>query len=110
MVDWYANVLGMTTGTRPDFEFPGAWMYLGDAAFVHLIEVQKDSGAGSESNLKLEHFAFSATDMQTFEAHLVQLGEKFQKLKLPGFDIVQYNIWDPDGNHLHIDFETNTGI
>lgn len=27
MIDWYTNVPGMRTGHRPDFSFPGAWMY-----------------------------------------------------------------------------------
>ncbi|MGH8725922.1 MAG: VOC family protein, partial [Burkholderiales bacterium] len=26
--DWYARVLGMTSGPHPDFGFPVHWMYL----------------------------------------------------------------------------------
>ncbi|MEJ2178651.1 MAG: VOC family protein, partial [Gammaproteobacteria bacterium] len=37
MIDWYTNVLGMRIGDRPDFRFPGAWMYTGEAAPVHLV-------------------------------------------------------------------------
>jgi hypothetical protein len=24
---------------------------------------------------------------------------------VPGWPVVQVNVWDPDGNHLHIDFD-----
>ena len=31
---FYADVLGLTVGPRPDFPFPGLWMYRGDHADV----------------------------------------------------------------------------
>ena len=104
MVHWYTNVLGMRSGDRPNFPFPGAWMYAGDQAAVHLIGVDGAAGAGSEGDLKLEHFAFSATGMAAFEEKLTAAGEKFERRDVPGTDITQFNIWDPDGNHIHIDF------
>ena len=39
MIDWYTNILGMHSGHRPDFPFPGAWMYAGDVAAVHLVGI-----------------------------------------------------------------------
>ena len=109
MVTWYTDILGMRSGERPDFSFPGAWMYAGDQAAVHLVGVDKDPGAGSEVNLKLEHFAFSATGMKEFEARLVSAGEKFERRDLPNGVITQYNLWDPDGNHIHVDFPRGEG-
>ena len=29
---FYENVLGLTVGPRPEFPFPGLWMYAGDQA------------------------------------------------------------------------------
>jgi catechol 2,3-dioxygenase-like lactoylglutathione lyase family enzyme len=107
MIDWYSNVLGLRSGDRPDFKFPGAWMYSGDDAVVHLVGVGDDPGIGSEEKLKLEHFALSAQGRESFEARLTQAGEKFQCAEVPGFGIIQYNVWDPDGNHIHIDFSTD---
>ena len=109
MVDWYVNVLGMHSGDRPNFPFPGAWMYVGDQATVHLIGVEKDAGAGSEGNLKLEHFAFAANGLKEFEKRLVTADETFERRDVPGGVITQFNIWDPDGNHIHIDFPTSEG-
>lgn len=106
MVAWYTDILGMRTGDRPNFPFPGAWMYVGDQAVVHLIGTDENPGAGSEGKLRLEHFALSATGMKKFEEKLTAAGEKFQRRDVPGGVITQFNVWDPDGNHIHIDFPT----
>ena len=107
MADWYERVLGMRRGKRPDFPFPGAWMYAGDQAVVHLVGIDGPPATGSETALKLEHFAFAATDRPAFEARLRDLGEAFRISDVPGFGVTQYNIWDPDGNHIHVDFRQN---
>lgn len=109
MVAWYTEILGMRSGDRPKFQFPGAWMYVGDHPVVHLVSTPDDAGAGSEVSLKLEHFAFEATGMKAFEAKLAAAGEKFEKRDVPGFGVTQFNIWDPDGNHIHIDFASAEG-
>lgn len=110
MIAWYTTVLGMRTGDRPNFPFPGAWLYVGDQAAVHLIGVDESPGAGSEVDLKLEHFAFSATGMDGFHSALTAAGEKFERREVPGGKIIQYNLWDPDQNHLHIDFLTDEAV
>lgn len=104
MADWYERVLGMRRGRRPDFPFPGAWLYTGDHAAVHLVGIDGPPATGSETALKLEHFAFSATGRADFESRLKKLGEAYRISKVPGFGLTQFNIWDPDGNHIHVDF------
>ena len=104
MVSWYERMLGMKSGDRPNFPFPGAWMYIGDQAVVHLVGVAGEPGAGSEVPLKLEHFAFRATGFTDMVARLDAAGERYHVNAVPGAPIVQINIWDPDGNHIHVDF------
>ena len=104
LISWYTDVLGMRSGDRPDFKFPGAWMYLGDHAPVHLVGVEGDPGVGSESTLKLEHFAFSGSGRQDFEDRLNTRDIAFKRIEIPSFGVVQVNLWDPDGNHIHVDF------
>ncbi len=106
MVDWYETVLGLRQGPRPDFPFPGAWMYAGDGAVVHLVGIEGDPGIGSEAALKLEHFALSATDLQEFTSKLDSMGIEYRRNDLAGISVVQVNVWDPDGNHIHVDFAT----
>lgn len=105
MVEWYGQVLGFTVGDRPNFPFGGAWLYAGNQALVHLVAVEGSPGAGSEVPLKLEHFALSAQGRAAFESKLSALGERFETSRLEDFGIIQYNIWDPDGNHIHVDFK-----
>ena len=104
MIDWYTDVLGMRTGERPGFSFPGAWMYAGDTAAVHLVGIDSKPGAGSETDLKLEHFAFSATGGAQFQAKLESADIPYKRVDIPDIDVYQINLWDPDGNHIHIDF------
>ncbi|MDJ0777399.1 MAG: glyoxalase [Gammaproteobacteria bacterium] len=104
LVDWYTRVLGMRPGVRPNFPFPGAWLYAGDAAAVHIVGIDGTPGVGSEAELRLEHFAFSATGRRAFEARLEANGEKYHRTDIADFNIIQINVWDPDGNHIHVDF------
>lgn len=99
---WYVRVLGMVDGERPPFPFPGAWLYTGSNPVVHLVGVDADP---ANTDPKLEHFAFAATGLKEFEAKLKALGETYDVRVVPKVGIVQFNIWDPDGNHIHIDFQ-----
>lgn len=104
MIEWYTRVLGMRRGDRPNFPFPGAWMYAGESAVVHLVGIDGDPATGSEAQLKLEHFALTATGATAFETRLTDMGETFRVGRVADFGITQFNVWDPDGNHIHIDF------
>lgn len=104
MIRWYTDALGLRSGPRPNFPFPGAWMYAGDFPVVHLVGVDGEPGKGAESKLKLEHFAFRSTGCLAFEARLTAMGETYKRRDLADFKLAQLNLWDPDGNHIHVDF------
>lgn len=103
MVAWYGDVLGLVPGRRPDFGFPGAWLYFGDAALIHLVGVQTAPRAGGD--VTLEHFAFRATGIAAFREKLDARGIAHSVDAVPGFPVVQVNLHDPDGNHIHVDFD-----
>ena len=103
MIDWYSRILGMTEGRRPGFDFPGAWLYVGDKPYLHLVGVDRSLPA-HQDELRLEHFAMSATGLSAFLDRLKDEGIDCKLVKVPDFPIVQVNVWDPDGNHIHIDF------
>lgn len=105
MVEWYGEVLGLHPGKRPNFNFPGAWLYLNDAAVVHLVGVSDGPVAGG--NPSLEHFAFKATGLDEFVGKLRRMGVAHTVDPVPGLPIVQVNLRDIDGNHIHVDFETD---
>lgn len=99
---FYTEVLGMTEGPRPGFGFGGAWLYCGGEATVHLVEVARQPAPVGE--LRLEHFAFQASGLADFLTLLKGRGEAYRIGVLADFGIIQVNIHDPDGNHIHVDF------
>lgn len=107
MVAWYESILELRAGPRPDFPFGGAWLYAGDAPVVHLVQEIGQHRTGSEAALKLEHFAFSATDAVEFERRLREKGDPFKKVEVRGAGLVQFHVSDPDENHVHVDFDLN---
>ena len=101
MIDWYRDVLGLETGPRPGFSFGGAWLYCAGEPIVHLVEVAEEQAAIAP---KIEHFAIRATGLDTFLGRLEAKGIAYEIGRPPGFPIIQVNVFDPDQNHIHIDF------
>jgi catechol 2,3-dioxygenase-like lactoylglutathione lyase family enzyme len=103
MIAWYGDILGLHPGHRANFEFPGAWLYLGDQALIHLVGVTNAPTAGG--NVTLEHFALRATGLKDFTTELEARGIAHSVDTVPGIPVVQVNLHDPDGNHIHVDFD-----
>lgn len=106
MIDWYGEVLDMKPGDRPPFGFGGAWLYCDGFPIVHLVEVATPARG---EDPRLEHFAISGEGLKGFLARLDSRGERYEKTVVPGFGITQVNVWDPDGNHIHVDFRSGDG-
>jgi catechol 2,3-dioxygenase-like lactoylglutathione lyase family enzyme len=104
MIAWYTDVLGMTQGKRPSFSFPGAWMYAGEHAVLHLVGIDRERQSVEP---KIEHFAISASGLAGFIARLDERGIEFGMNTVPDFPIIQVNVHDCDGNHIHIDFHAD---
>jgi len=102
MVAFYTRVLGLTVGPRPDFSFPGVWLYCGADAVVHLIGVNEEI---KTDGLKIEHFAFRGENLEEFIGRLQAEKVPYRLANVPGWPLVQVNVWDCDGNHIHVDFE-----
>lgn len=102
LIRFYTEVLGLYEGERPPLGFPGAWMYAGPAAVIHLVEVAQPPKP--EGALRLEHFAFSATGLAELVDRLRARGIDFRQSRQPGTGNVVINLLDPDGNRLHVDF------
>jgi catechol 2,3-dioxygenase-like lactoylglutathione lyase family enzyme len=99
---FYSEVLGLTPGPRPNFSFGGAWMYCGAVPSVHLVE--REALTPTTGDLRLQHFAFSAEDLEEFLARLKRLEVQYRVGIVEDFELCQINVVDPDGNHVHIDF------
>ncbi len=105
MIAWYGTILGMTPGPRPDFDdLGGAWLYSGEDPIVHLVRTEAQPEAGGD--VTLEHFALRATGLAGLRAKLDKIGAAYELVRVPGLDIVQVNVHDPDGNHIHVDYNS----
>jgi catechol 2,3-dioxygenase-like lactoylglutathione lyase family enzyme len=101
---FYSEALGMKDGPRPPFSFGGAWLYVGEQAAVHLVEIGKSP---EERTPRIEHFAFRASDLADFLARLRKLGIGYGISLVPGSGNRQVNVFDPDGNHIEIQFDAS---
>ncbi|ABD55628.1 glyoxalase/bleomycin resistance protein/dioxygenase [Jannaschia sp. CCS1] len=103
MVKWYDEVMHLHPGKRPAFPFDGAWLYAGDRPVIHVVEVA--DAPPPAADLALEHVAFRASGLPAFVRRLREGNHRHRLVQVPGVPIVQVNVWDPDGNHLHVDFD-----
>jgi catechol 2,3-dioxygenase-like lactoylglutathione lyase family enzyme len=114
--DWYARVLGMTSGPHPDFGFPVHWMYLGDVDVVHIgpsaksaNDVQKkylgrtsqDAGAGTGA---IDHIAFRATGLRAMLQHLHAQRVGFAQRRANGQALFQLFFHDPNGVKIELNY------
>jgi len=104
---FYTDVLGMRQGERPPLGFPGVWLYAGEHAVIHLVGTTTQPQP--QGDLRLEHFAFSASGLGEFLARLERLGVAFKQSRQKGTGNVIINLHDPDGNRLHVDFPASEG-
>ncbi len=105
MLAWYGDVLGLHAGARPASRDQGAWLYLGGRAVIHLVEVDQPPMPGE--SLGIEHVSFRATGLTEFLKTLETAGVPHHPIKIDSLGLTLINIYDPDGNHLHIDFPTD---
>jgi len=54
----FEGVMGLDTGPRPPFPFPGRWLYEGDQAMVHAVDDPNLSAPGGE--VHFGHIAFTS--------------------------------------------------
>jgi catechol 2,3-dioxygenase-like lactoylglutathione lyase family enzyme len=100
-VRFYADVLGLAAGARPAFDFPGAWLYAGSHAVLHIV------GGRSRDLLRagvIDHVALSATGLADTLARLKALGIDAICRQLPGGGDWQVFFHDPNGARVELDF------
>lgn len=118
---FYANVLGLTIGPRPEFPFPGLWMYSGSHdqyahAAVHIIGIDPNEPGGlddylgtrEESALQgtgtIDHVAFFADGLEAMLKHLSTLNVEFRERSVPGIGLYQLFLDDPNGVVIELNY------
>ena len=103
-VEFYRDMMNFEVGPRPNFSFPGAWLWSGGSAVLHVIEKKEMPG---ESGV-LDHMAFWGTDLKGYIAKLRARNMKYDLRRLPmdghGGGIWQLFFFDPSNARVEIDF------
>lgn len=114
--DFYVDVLGLVDGARPDFHFPGYWLYLDEQPVIHIIGIDPDEAEGMKDPLgnalddlsgsgSVDHIAFRASDLEGMHARLKKLGLKWHDRSLPDFGLHQVFVEDPNGITIELNYD-----
>lgn len=92
-VAFFTEVLGLEVGPRPDFGFPGAWLYCGGQAVIHLVQREK----ARTPDGALDHVSFTTPDFDAAMRRLDQLGVPYRASDIPSGFGRQLFVQDPNG-------------
>lgn len=99
-IAFYRDALGLVLGDRPDFGFPGAWLYDDDKPAVHLNEAIEPPGAQTGA---FDHVAFSVDDLDAVLARMHASGIRTYGLRaIPGSRMRQCFMKDPNGITIEV--------
>jgi catechol 2,3-dioxygenase-like lactoylglutathione lyase family enzyme len=109
---FYCDVLGLHTGPRPPFKFNGLWIYAGEVACIHVAErASYDATSRTDANPadgndhgsgSVDHIAFAATDFDELVERFDRHGVRYRVTRVPGKDLRQLFVFDPDGIQIEI--------
>ena len=112
--DFYCDVLGMTVGFRPELDFPGYWLYLGDVGCLHLAEWETYARWTKEVDIPMstkapgsgpvDHIAFNATGFDEVIDKLDRRGLGYKQNRLDDIGLRQIFLKDPNGITLELNF------
>ena len=115
--DFYINVLGMSEGDRPDFPFPGCWLYVDGRTVVHLVGVDPNDPSGLMGYLggdidaealtgsgSFDHIAFRATDAPAMLERLKKNDVSYRERQVPNMDLHQIFVEDPNGITIELNY------
>lgn len=116
---FYVDVLGFEDGPRPPFKFPGAWLYNGDRAIIHIIGIDPNDKQGLveylgdrdmsalEGTGALDHVAFYATGLAEMCERFRKEGYAYRERTVPDLGLHQLFLEDPNGVTIELNFASS---
>ena len=106
-LQFYVDLLGMRKVDRPNFDFPGAWLQMGDTMF-HLMAGYAAEGPNGElyhGSGSVDHLALNANDFDGMRAVCETKSIGYRENDLSDFGIWQLFVDDPDGVVVEMNFK-----
>ena len=104
-VRFYESVLGLEKGPRPNFAFPGAWMYSEGKAVVHLVDISATDEPQKPDSGVVHHVAFASTGFDGMADRLKSRAMPFEARQVPGGEPWQIFVNDPNGVMIELNYE-----
>lgn len=113
---FYTEVMGLEVGPRPDFPFPGLWLYQGRSAVVHVLGIDPDNSSGLRDYLgdkglaarpgtgSIDHVAFVGSDLGTMRERFQAAQIPFRERTVPTLNLRQVFLEDPNGITIELNF------
>jgi catechol 2,3-dioxygenase-like lactoylglutathione lyase family enzyme len=119
--EFYSKLLGLTVGPRPEFPFPGVWLYNGDEnswanAVLHLIAIDKNDPNGLKQYLgerdpaslygsgAVDHIAFFAHGLEEKITLLKSMKISYRERTVPVLKFHQIFLDDPNGVIIELNY------
>jgi len=104
-VRFYEDILGLENGARPNFAFPGAWMYSEGRPVVHLVDISPTDEQQKPDSGVVHHVAFASRDFKGMKQRLQSKGMAFDIRQVPGGELWQIFVRDPNGVMIELNYE-----
>ena len=101
VINFYRELLGLEPGYRPDFGFPGHWLYAGEQPILHLLE---DANREPGASAYLDHIALRCNDLPGTLNRLERMGVEYHRFAIEELGQTQLFVHDPAGTAVELNF------
>ena len=109
-IQWYEGVLGFVNGPRPQFNFPGAWLYSQGHPVLHLNDIAQTDRQQRPDSGVIDHVAFGSRGFEATKKHLSGKGVTYRINQVPNSTRWQLFFHDPNNVEIELNFETKNEL
>jgi catechol 2,3-dioxygenase-like lactoylglutathione lyase family enzyme len=103
-------VLGFVNGPRPQFDFPGAWLYSAGHPVLHLNDISETDEEQRPDSGVIDHVAFGSRGFEAMKQHLAGKGVTYRVNQVPNSTRWQIFFRDPNNVEIELNFETKNEL
>jgi catechol 2,3-dioxygenase-like lactoylglutathione lyase family enzyme len=104
-IRFYEEMLGLTNGPRPPFNFPGAWLYSAGHPVLHLNDISSTDRQQPADSGVIDHVAFGSRGFEAIKQHLTGRGVSFRVNQVPNSRRWQIFLTDPNNVMIELNFD-----